>query len=245
MEVIESAANRRIKEWAKLQKKKERDRTGRFLAEGEHLTEEAIAAGLAEVILTDHPEDYEFEPKIQVPFFILEKLSSSVSGVHTIAVCRMKEEETSPAEKILVLDGVQDPGNLGTLIRTALSFGYERIVCSPDTVDLYNDKVLRSTQGSLFHISVIRTELVPYLRRLKDEGMPVLATSLHKAAALQSYTYRGPHALILGNEGNGVSDAVLAESDVCLKIEMDRFESLNVAAAGAILMYELHGYGKS
>ncbi len=239
MERIESSANARIKEWAKLLQKKERDRTGRFLAEGDHLIQEAMKEGLVEVLISDHAEDYEFEPKILVPEHTVRKLSSSVSGAHSVAVCRQKQSVPEKTDRILILDGVQDPGNLGTLIRTAVSFRYDAVVCSMETVDLYNDKVIRSTQGSLFHIPVLRADLAEYTASLQKDGVCVIATTLEDAVPLKELPRPDRFAVILGNEGNGVGRHLQDAADVRVRIEMSGFESLNVAVAGGILMYEL------
>ncbi len=244
MEQIESSANGRIREWAKLLQKKERDRTGRFLAEGDHLIEEALREGLVEVIISDHAQDYAFEPKILAPAHVVAKLSASVSGAHSVAVCRQKKAEPAAMNRILVLDGIQDPGNLGTLIRTAVSFQYDLIICSEKTVDFYNDKVIRSTQGSLFHIPVIReTDLVSCAEKLKQEEIAVIATTLEDAVPLGELKHPARFAVILGNEGSGVSRELQNIADERVRIEMAGFESLNVAVAGGIMMYELNQNG--
>ncbi|MBQ9328366.1 MAG: RNA methyltransferase [Solobacterium sp.] len=239
MKQIDSLSNQYIKDWTRLHQKKERDRTGRFLAEGEHLVQEALKAGIVEVLITDRPEGYGFFEEILVPKKILDKLSQNVSGAHVIAVCRIKEPQASKTDRILILDGVQDPGNLGTLIRTAVSFGYDRIVCSKETCDLYNDKVIRSTQGALFQIPIERRELSSYVEQLKQEGITMIATSLYNAVPLQEVEKPERFAIILGNEGNGVRDQLIQLADVSVRIEMNGFESLNVAVAGGIMMYEM------
>ena len=239
MERIDSSSNARIKEWAKLLRKKERDLTGRFLAEGDHLIREAMEEGLVEVLISDHAEDYDFEPKILVPEHVVGKLSASVSGAHSVAVCRQKNAVPEKTDRILILDGIQDPGNLGTLIRTAVSFRYDAVVCSMETVDLYNDKVIRSTQGSLFRIPVIRTDLEEYTASLQRAGVCVIATTLDNALPLKELQVPERFAVILGNEGNGVRRSLQDAADVRVRIEMTGFESLNVAVAGGIMMYEL------
>ena len=239
MERIESSANGRIKEWAKLLQKKERDRTGKFLAEGDHLIQEALDAGLVEVLISDHAQDYALEPKILAPSHVVAKLSASVSGAHSVAVCRQAQLTPKKPDRILMLDGIQDPGNLGTLIRTAVSFGYDLIVCSKQTADLYNDKVIRSTQGSLLHIPVLRTDLASCVKELKKQGITVIATTLEKAVPLKQMERPERFAVILGNEGSGVAHELQDLADIRVRIEMDGFESLNVAVAGGIMMYEL------
>ncbi len=239
MERIDSSSNQRIKNWAKLLQKKERDRTGLFLAEGDHLIEEALKAGIAEVILSDHAEDYAFEPKIQVPSHIAAKLSGSASGAHSVAVCRQFSAQPEKWDRILILDEVQDPGNLGTLIRTAVSFGFDAVFCSENTCDLYNEKVIRSTQGALFQILVLRQDPVTLVESLKKQGITVIATTLEKACPLGDIEKPERAAVILGNEGNGVRRSLQEAADLRVRIEMNGFESLNVAVAGGIIMYAL------
>lgn len=237
MERIESSANQRIKAWAKLNQKKERDRTGLFLAEGDHLIEEARKAGIVEVILSTEAEKYPDETCIEVPEHVLRKLSASVSGSRSVAVCRFLEPELKKFSRLLVLDDVQDPGNLGTLIRTAVSFGFDGVVCSENTCDLYNEKVLRSTQGALFQIPILKTDLLAFCRNLQEQGVTVIATTLEDALPLTELPVFDSVAVILGNEGNGVHKELQALADARVRIEMNGFESLNVAVAGGILMY--------
>ena len=239
MNRIESVNNPKIKAWAKLLRKKERESTGLFLAEGEHLVKEALASGIAEVILTDGTVRFASEKEIETTEAVLSRLSSNVSQAHAIAVCRITEMPVVKKERLLLLDGVQDPGNLGTLIRTARSFGYDAVYCSQETCDFYNDKVIRSTQGALFQIPLIRTDLSALCQSLKEEGIAVIATTLSDALPLKQLKVPEKHALILGNEGSGVHPFLQSEASTRVRIEMDGFESLNVAVAGGIMMYEL------
>ena len=239
MNRIESVNNPKIKAWAKLSRKKERDRAGLFLAEGEHLVKEALTAGIAAFILHDGSVSFDSDLEIETTPAVLARLSSSVSGTNALAICRITEKPVLKKEKLLLLDGVQDPGNLGTLIRTAQSFGYDAVYCSRKTCDFYNDKVIRSTQGALFHMPMIRTDLLTLSASLQKEGIPVIATTLRKACPLKKLEAFERHALILGNEGSGVAPELQALADARVRIEMDGFESLNVAVAGGIMMYEL------
>ena len=160
---------------------------------------------------------------------------SSIQGV----MRRIEEKEVKTRNRVVLLDGVQDPGNLGTIVRTAVSFGYDQVILSKECVDLYNEKVVRSTQGALFAMSVVIRDLPEEIRALKKEGLMVYGTSLHEAVFMKNRKKAQRVALVLGNEGSGVSDAVLNECDQNLMIEMDQFESLNVAVAAGIAMYTL------
>lgn len=238
MEKITSLQNKKVKEWCLLHKKKYRDETRQFLIEGEHLIEEALKEGIVETILYSNWCPFEFGNCIEVTEGILEKVSDNPSGASYIAICNQKEKEPSCYNRILLLDGIQDPGNLGTLIRTAVSFSFDAIYCSKETVDLYNEKTIRSTQGALFHIPVIRKDLMEVIPFLKDKKVKVIATSLNNAVSMESIIEEENMAFILGNEGQGVSQKVIETSDISMRIDMHGFESLNVGVAGGIIMYK-------
>lgn len=236
METITSLQNAKVKKWVRLHKKKERDAAGLFLVEGEHLVTEAIRAGVLEYVITDE-KDGNWEKAVLVTPEIMRKISANVSAVHLIGVCRQKRRHAEHPERVLLLDGVQDPGNLGTLIRTAVSFSFDAVYCSPDTADVYNEKTVRSTQGALFHIPVIYGSLADTAAWLKEEGFVLVGTALRDACGMKEIRPREKMAFVLGNEGQGVSGEMLAWCDERLFIEMQGFESLNVAVAGGIVMY--------
>ena len=154
-----------------------------------------------------------------------------------IGVCEQKEPHIAKAQRTVLLDGVQDPGNLGTIIRTAVSFGFDAVYCSEDTCDLYNDKVIRSTQGALFHIPVLRVNLNDLIRNLRNDGFTIVATTLEHSKTMSEIPDTGKLAFVFGNEGKGVTPAIQKAADERLRIEMEGFESLNVAVAAGIVMY--------
>ena len=238
---ITSLTNAKVKQWSKYKEKKHRDKDHKFLIEGEHLIEEAHKANLIECILIEQGKENMFPiyETYEVTRDILKKLSDSVSGTYIMAVCHMPNISSIDfGNKVIVLDDVQDPGNVGTIIRTAFSFGYTSIVLSSHSVDVYNEKVIRSTQGALFHMPIIRGDIMELLQELKQQGITLYATSLHEATPLQQTPKKTPCALIFGNEGNGVSKDVIDYSDHKEFIEMKTFDSLNVAVAAGICMYE-------
>ncbi len=237
MEKITSLQNAKVKGWTALHQKKERDRTGRFLIEGEHLIQEALKAGAVETVITDTVSPFAFDHTVSVTPQIMHKISANVSDVHLIAVCVKKETVPSGLKRTVLLDNVQDPGNLGTIIRTAVSFGFDAVYCSPDTCDLYNEKAVRSTQGALFHIPVMRADLADVCRELQKEGCRVIATSLQESRTMGEIPSEEKMAFIFGNEGQGVRQGLIDQADTCLRIEMEGFESLNVAVAAGIVMY--------
>lgn len=236
MEMITSLQNAKVKRWMSYHKKKDRDRDGRFLVEGEHLIKEAKDAGILETVITDLEENAD-ESMVLVTPAIMHKLSENVSAVHWIGVCHKKKDVPKRHNRVLILDGVQDPGNLGTLIRTACSFSFDAIYVSKQTCDLYNDKTIRSTQGALFHIPVIRADLEELIESLQQEGVLCVATSLEQSKTMKEIPAVRQMAFVLGNEGQGVSKEIMDMCDERLRIEMHGFESLNVAVAGGIVMY--------
>ncbi len=239
--VITSLTNAKVKQWLKYKDKKYREQDECFLIEGEHLVQEAHAAGLLLYTIQRIGETLLFPdyPTYEVTEEILKKIGSCKSGATIMALCKYKPCPDNLDKKVIILDDVQDPGNVGTIIRTGLSFGYGTVVLSNHCVDIYNEKLIRSTQGAIFHMNIVRTDIVPLLATLKKEQYHIYATSLQKAKPLSVIEPKEKHTIIFGNEGNGICKEVLALSDECIKIEMKTFDSLNVAVAAGICMYHL------
>ena len=234
--VITSKDNKRIKAVRKLLTKKGRLKANQFLIEGEHLIEEALKwnANILELFVLENSE-FNFDLKMTVVTKdVMKSLSTLVTPPGIIAVVEMNTQ-TVDSNRILALDGVQDPGNLGTLIRTADAFNFKRILIGKDTVDPYSDKVLRSSQGSHFHVSIEDTDLIGAINNF--DGI-VLTTDL-QGEPLNKNKITGPLMIVLGNEGQGVSDDVLSHANYKVKIDMPgHAESLNVSVAGGILMHQ-------
>lgn len=241
MREITSVTNTYVKDLVKLHDKKNRDITRKFLIEGYHLVEEAKNAYLLEEVLIVNPEDEVVGvTNTLVTKEIINKLAKTKSPQEIIGICRYNNDNNLVGKRLLLLDNISDPGNLGTIIRTALGFNIDLIVLSETCVDLYNDKVLRGTQGAIFKIPIIRSDLTKIIKDLKNRNVLVIGTSLSNSIDLHEIKVRDNFALILGNEANGVSEEILALTDVNVKIKInDELESLNVAIAGAILMFYL------
>lgn len=238
MEIITSLQNSKVKQWVRYQLKKHRDEDGLFLAEGEHLVKEAQMAGILREVMISRPVDFDLlVPKTEVTPEICKKISATQSGVPVIGLCEFPKERRAGYERWLLCDDIQDPGNLGTIIRTALSFGFDAVALSQGCADVYNDKTLRSSQGAVFHLPVIRTDLNDVIMELKDNQVKVLASALEDAEPLSSIGLVDRVAIILGNEGQGVSQRMLHLADGKVNIEMSSFESLNVAVAAGIFCY--------
>jgi TrmH family RNA methyltransferase len=250
LKYIQSAKNPQVKQWKKLLTKKERDKTGTFLVEGFHLVEEALLAkNIRQLIVSEETElpprwNYGDIPVITVTDEIIKELSDTETPQGVIAVCRRNEENPALNEQewksFLLIDSVQDPGNLGTLIRTADAAGVDAVVVGDGSVDIYNPKVIRSAQGSHFHLPVLRGNLFEWVEKLQKKRITIYGTALENAQPYKEISPASAFALVVGNEGNGVNKELIAKADKNLYIPiLGKSESLNVAVATGILLYYL------
>ncbi len=230
---ITSTNNQLIKDTAKLHKKKYRDSSGTFLVEGYHLYEEAKKVGNIERVFTTD-DSIKGDEVIYVTDKVLEKLAQAQSVQGVLTVCKKIYSEDL-SNKILILEKLQDPGNLGTLMRSALAFGFNTIVLD-NTVDIYNDKVLRSTQGAIFKLNIIERDTLTFMK--EHPNYIYYGTMMH-GMDISEIEHDEYIALILGNEGSGLSTSVLENTDKNITIEMKETESLNVGVAGSILMHQV------
>ena len=237
---ITSINNEYIKEISKLNEKKYRDKSNKYLIEGLHLVTEALKYDIIDTIIIR--EDFSYETNIKhiiVSNEVMKKLSDNPSIPKIMAVVN-KKESTIKGNKILLLDRLQDPGNLGTIIRSAVAFNFDTIILSNDTVDLYNSKVLRSTQGMLFNINILRQDLTNVINELKNNNYTIYGTKVDNGNDVKEIDKINKFALIIGNEGTGISDNILKQCDKYLYIKMNNnCESLNAGVAASILMYEM------
>ena len=239
---ISSINNDFVKETAKLKEKKYRDLTNTFLIEGEHLVKEASKNNLIKTIIV--LEDFPYETnlnKVIVTKEVMKKLSDNPSIPRIMAIVS-KKENTKIGNKIIILDRLQDPGNLGTIIRSATAFNFDTLILSEDTVDLYNPKVIRSTQGMLFNINIKRCNIKEFIVNLKEKDYLILGTEVDGGVDVRDYSVNKKFAFIIGNEGQGISSDILDLCEDYLYIKMNnKCESLNAGVAASILMYELGG----
>ncbi len=232
---ITSLQNSKVKYWVSLKNKKVRDEHGEFIIEGDHLLKEAQAHGiLKETISIDDPAcDY------LVTKEIMQKISSQKSISSTIGICAFLKEE-KPTEQILILDNLQDPGNLGTIIRSAVAFHFTTIILSMDSVDLYNEKVIRASEGMIFQVNILRRDLKTTIPALKNDGYLIVGTSVTKGEDIKSIKNK-KLAIVIGNEGQGISLPVKSLCDKMTYLPMEKScESLNAGIAASILMYEVY-----
>ncbi|HEP1793824.1 TPA: RNA methyltransferase [Streptococcus suis] len=243
MEIIRSKSNNLVKQIKKLQQKKYRRSS--YLIEGWHLLEEAVKAGASiehVLVLEEHMDRVAHMEQVTVVSpEIMQDLTDSKSPQGVVAQLALPSQKLSDqlAGKYLVLEDVQDPGNVGTIIRTADAAGFDGVFLTDKSADIYNMKVLRSMQGSHFHLPIYRLPIEDILSTLKNNQVEILATTLSS----QSVDYRevspeASFALVMGNEGQGISDFVSEEADRLVHITMPgQAESLNVAIAAGILVF--------
>ena len=237
--LITSVNNDRIKELVKLKDKKYRDKNNMFFIEGYDIVLEAYKNGyIKELYVLDGTLVDMDIPYTYVSYDVMKKISDMETISEYYAVCQ-KKEDSIIGNKIIILDGIQDPGNLGTIIRSAVAFDFDTVVISKNTVDLYNPKVIRSTKGMLFNKNVIVRELDEFISSL--DGYLVCGTDVLGGVNVRNIELPEKIALVIGNEGRGISDSVRELCDKFIYISMnDNCESLNAAVAASILMYEVN-----
>lgn len=228
---ITSSDNKTYKELIKY--KKGDSKEGLFLVEGKDLVDEAIKANcLVSLIMpldTKAPwADYQI---YGLKESLYRQLSTYQSLPSCIGLCQ-KKMESNVGDKVIYLDGIQDPGNCGTMIRTALSFHYSGVVLSTDCVSLYNSKTVQSTKGALFHLPIDRRNLTEFAKK----GYHIYLTTLDGIDERKIQSLEKPFVLVFGNEGHGVRESYQSLGQK-LKIEMSGIDSLNVAVASGIFMY--------
>jgi len=235
--VYSSIDNLKIKDIKKLHDKKYRDLNGLFFVEGEHLVLEAYKAGFLEELLLE--ENSKFSMNIKTSYLtekVIKYLSLLDTPSNIMGICRKKEGKLK-GNKILLLDGLQDPGNLGTIIRSSLAFNVDTLVLSEDSVDIYNSKVIRATQGAIFNMNIIIEDIEEIINKLN--GFTIYGTSVDKGISLKEIEKNEKIAIIMGSEGKGLSKEVEKLCDKLINIETN-IESLNVAVATSIILYELN-----
>lgn len=248
---ITSTSNETIKYFISLNDKKTRMNAKRFIVEGYHLVNEASKTNLLEAIISTDEKELKKINNVKrylVNDAIINKIATTKNPQNILGIVKMLDHNITNLlpiikgnkTKLIMLDDVNDPGNLGTIIRTAAGLGYDGIIMSPNTVDLYNEKVIRSTQGVMFKIPIIKANLQEIIKLLKKEKVFCIGTALTNAKDVKHITKKDKFAICLGNEAKGISKEVVDNMDENVKIAMKNdVESLNVSIAAGIIMYEL------
>ena len=259
MNIITSNQNSIVKEVRCLRHKKDREEKGLFFIEGVRFVEEALKekVDIDKILISDKLEQIRGGKEIlslintagKDVYLLSDKLFRELSDTEnpqgilaTIKYKKLKLDEIlNKGNFYIILDSLQDPGNMGTIMRTADAAGASGVIISKGCVDLYNPKVLRSTMGAIFHIPICFTDnLIETIAQLKTRGIRIYAAHLKGEANYFEVDMRKDVAIIIGNEANGISEEVAAYSDMLIKIPMPgRAESLNASVAASILMYEV------
>lgn len=246
IEHITSLKNPKVTTWKSLKDRKGRKETGCFLVEGRKMVEEAVASAFpVEAILVDADRQGEFTlpaglPAYSMPGHVLAAVCDTKTPQGIAAVVRMAEVELH-GMRLVAMDGVQDPGNVGTIIRTADAAGFDGVILTSQCADVFSPKVLRATMGSVFRMGIRVTDDLPgLLTRMVQEGASVLSSQLDGEPFYQRSPLNKRFVLVIGSEGNGVTDEVKAIATHKVKLPMrGGAESLNAAVAAGIMMYEL------
>lgn len=255
MQIITSKDNEIIKNIRKLKEKKYRDQNNEYIVEGikmikEAITEEAVIKLI--VVCEENANSGSIDKKLLYEIakyeciYVSKKVFDLISEVKTpqgiLAVIEKDNSEDKIDYKqdvIVVLDGIQDPGNLGTILRTIDSVGLNQVIVSKETADAYNPKVVRSTMGAIFRVNIIESDnLLDTLKNMKKHKYKIMATSLETPNSIYDVEYN-KKVIVIGNEANGVSKEILDYADEKIKIPMlGKTESLNASVATAVILYE-------
>ena len=250
---IESTSNSIFKQTKKLLSPSNRRKTGMFLIEGERIVKDAISLGaqMEYILISDTYQkstdcNFDGQRVYILSDKLFDELKSTVNTQGILAVS--KYTDTSPEDidyskgLYLYLDSVTDPGNMGTIIRTAEGAGVDAVFMSKDCVDIYNPKTIRSTMGSIYRMPFIYIEEIVFLLdEFRKKGIKSYAAHLDGENSYDKEDYRKGTAILIGNEGNGLTDETAGLADTYIRIPMEgKLESLNAAVAAAILMYEVH-----
>ena len=246
---ITSVNNSYIKEVLSLKDKQTRTLNNLFIVEGYHLVEEALKHNVLKAVLcTDinYLNDFNLEEKYLVNDVIIKKIASTKNPQNIIGIVNSITNNdlmsiiTKDNLRVIILDDVNDPGNLGTIIRTSAALGIDAVIASKETVDYYNDKVLRATQGAIFKIPLFKGDLKEIIGILKENETLIYGTALRNSVSVSDVLKPSKLGIIVGNEAQGVSEEILSLTDKNIILPMNNdVESLNVSIAAAILMWEL------
>ena len=237
IQVINSRTNKKVIHASKLKTKQAIKENHEFLVEGIKSLELALKSGLLKEVFTIKELDIPNHiPQYLVSEQIIDKISFSKNPEGVVGICQtLDNNPPKKMSKVVYLDNIQDPGNMGTIIRTALALNYDAIILSEDSVSIYNPKVVAASKGAIFLIPILIGDLKDY-----KEGRIIITSTLNdKSIFLDKLEKPKDFILVLGNEAHGVKDSVVELSDIFVKIPIDNIDSLNVSIAGGILMYYL------
>lgn len=242
MKHITSADNSLIKKAASLKEKKYREKYGLFLIEGWRAVKDAISSGAEiECVLAEEGQESGLSQNLPelyvIPRRLMEKVCDTASPQGIAALVRIKRQQPDTLSRCLVLDGISDPGNLGTIIRTAAACGLKEILLC-GCADPYNPKCVRATMGGLLHVNLFEIGAEEAINAIKGAGIPLLCAHMDgkNIFELEKPT---DFALVIGSEAHGVSETFLKACDEVISLPMENVESLNAAVCASVMMYLL------
>ncbi len=237
--IITSINNEKIKEIKKLNDKKYRDLSNLFIVEGEHLVKEAYNSNCLKEVICLENVDLDIDVKTTYVKENIIKNISNLDNINIIGICE-KKLNNKIGNKVVILDNIQDPGNLGTIIRSCVAFNVDTLLISNDSVDLFNTKVLRATQGMIFNLNIIICDIKEKIKELKQNNYKIMGTDVNDGISTSTLEKNNKICIIMGNEGKGLKNEIKELCDQFIYIKMnEKCESLNVGVATSIILYEL------
>lgn len=240
--LITSLDNKKIKEINKLKNKKYRDKENKFIIETKNIIKEAYKEGLLLELFIKENTNQELDIDIETNYVTEEVMNKikQIPSSNMIGICKKITPSKELGNKILLLDEIQDPGNLGTIIRSSVGFNIDTIVLSNKCCDLYNEKVIRATEGNMFKINILREDLVKTIEQIKNKNIKVFGTDVTNGIDVRNISL-DKYAIVMGSEGNGMSQEIrnLVDDNIYIKTNT-KIESLNVGVAASIILYELN-----
>ena len=233
--MITSLENKTVKQLCRLHQKKYR--TDRFLLLEEELIAAAKKAGCLRQLIYAGELPFAFDDTLEVSQDVLDKIAGR-KGLSYVGVSKTIEEKRPLSNRIVLLDHLQDPLNIGRIMEAAVLFGFDSLILSPGCADIYNEKCLAASKGGIYELNVAHGDLLEEIERLKEEGCRIYATGLRNdTKQMHEVEAEERMAFILGNEGSGVCKEAMEAADQVMKIDMRNIDSLNVGMAAAIIMY--------
>lgn len=234
--MITSLDNKRVKEYSKLHNKKYRKDA--YLLLDEELVNKAHEENYLKTLIYTGDKPFDYVDEFEVSQEVLDKIAQ-VKGLKYIGVASFINDNDNYQRRVMILDHLQDPLNIGRIMESAYIFNFDSIILSEESADIYNEKCLKASKGAIYKLNIKHGNIVDEITKLKDKGFKIYATGLRdNTKELYEVEAQEKMAFVLGNEGSGVSKEVMDISDEIIKIDMQNIDSLNVAMAGAIVMYQ-------
>lgn len=233
--MIESLENKKVKNWTKLHQKKYRGEE--YLLLDEKLVEAAYKTNNLQTLIYTGELPFEFKDSYEVSREVINKISKE-DNLNYIGIGKKIVENDDYQNRVIILEDLSDPLNIGRIMESAYLFGFDSVILSKEAADIYHPKCIEASKGSIYHLNIKRADIGDEIFKLKEKGFKVYATGLRdNTLSLNEVKVSDKMAIILGNEGSGVKEETFKISDEIIKIDMHNIDSLNVAMAGAIIMY--------